>query len=99
MLFGSLEDVVVGVAVCVWSFSTFAGKPSVNLDDFSVLPEAQSCGVRSALIAEVEARSRARGAAKITLEVISSNREAMRLYEKSGFELGEPSTLFMTRRL
>ena len=25
----------------MWSFSTFAGRPSVNLHDFSVLPEAQ----------------------------------------------------------
>ena len=39
------------------------------------------------------------GAAKITLEVVSSNREVMRLNETSGLALSEPSTLFMTRRL
>ena len=99
VLFGLLDGAIVGAAVCVWSFSTFAGKPSVNLHDFSVLPEAQSRGVGTALLAELETRARARGAAKVTLEVVSSNHEAIRLYERSGFELGEPSTLFMTRKL
>jgi len=40
-----------------------------------------------------------RVAAKTTSEVASLTLEAMRLYEKSGFELGEESTLFMTRKL
>lgn len=99
VLFGRLAGEVVGAAVCVWSFSTFAGKPSVNLHDFSVLPAAQGRGVGAALLAELEARARARGAAKITLEVVATNEGARRLYARAGFEHGDPWTLFLTRSL
>ncbi|MFK7895535.1 MAG: N-acetyltransferase family protein [Myxococcota bacterium] len=99
VLFGLLEEVIVGAAVCVWSFSTFAGKPSVNLHDFSVLPEAQGQGVGQALLAELEVRARARGCAKMTLEVNASNEGAQRLYRRSGFEGWEPPTYFVSKRL
>ena len=32
VLFGRVEGKIVGAAVCVFSFSTFAGRPSLNLD-------------------------------------------------------------------
>jgi ribosomal protein S18 acetylase RimI-like enzyme len=99
VLFGRLGGEVVGAAVCVWSFSTFAGRPSVNLHDFSVLPAAQGHGVGTALLSELEKRARARDAAKMTLEVVGTNVDARRLYERFGFELGEPSTYFMKRML
>jgi len=99
VLFGRIDEKIVGAAVCVFSFSTFAGRPSVNLHDFSVLPEAQGRGVGTALLEELERRAREKNAAKITLEVVSTNESATRLYERFGFELGDPATYFMTRRL
>ena len=84
VLFGILSERVVGAAVCVWSFSTFAGRPSVNLHDFSVLPEARGRGVGTALLEELERRARGRGAAKMTLEVHDSNEAAKRLYARFG---------------
>ena len=99
VLFGRLRERVVGAAVCVWSFSTFAGQPSVNLHDFSVLPEAQGHGVGTAILAELERRARAREAAKLTLEVVGSNEAAQRLYERFGFAHDTPPTYFMTKRL
>ena len=99
VLFGRLRERVVGAAVCVWSFSTFAGQPSVNLHDFSVLPEAQGHGVGTAILAELERRARAREAAKLTLEVVGSNEAAQRLYERFGFTHDTPPTYFMTKRL
>ena len=99
VLFGRLAGVVVGAAVCVWSFSTFAGRPSVNLHDFSVLPEAQGKGVGTALLDELERRARARDAAKMTLEVVGTNEAAQRLYERFGFAHDDPPTYFMTKRL
>lgn len=99
VLFGCLRDRAVGAAVCVWSFSTFAGRPSVNLHDFSVLPEAQGCGVGTALLQELERRARERGAVKMTLEVHDTNEGAKRLYARFGFEGWSSPTLFVSKRL
>ncbi len=99
VLFGRLGGEIVGAAVCVWSFSTFAGRPSVNLHDFSVLPEAQGCGVGTAILEALERRARERDAAKLTLEVVGTNEGAQRLYERFGFAHGEPPTHFMTKPL
>ncbi len=99
VLFGELDERVVGAAVCVWSFSTFAGRPSVNLHDFSVLPEAQSREVGTALLEALETRARARGCAKMTLEVHASNSGAQALYRRAGFEGWEPSTYFVSKAL
>jgi ribosomal protein S18 acetylase RimI-like enzyme len=99
VLFGCLSDRVVGAAVCVWSFSTFSGRPSVNLHDFAVLPEARGAGVGTALLEELERRARSRGSCKMTLEVHDSNHGAKRLYAKFGFEGWEPATLFVAKPL
>jgi ribosomal protein S18 acetylase RimI-like enzyme len=99
VLFGTLDGQVVGAAVCVWSFSTFAGRPSVNLHDFAVMPEAQGRGVGSALLGELERRARERRAAKMTLEVHDANEGAKRLYARFGFEGWSPPTFFVSKPL
>lgn len=99
VLFGVLDGRVVGIAVCVWSYSTFAGRPSVNLHDFSVLPEAQGKGVGTAILEELERRARDRGCAKMTLEVHDSNKDAKRLYARVGFEGWTPPTFFVAKPL
>jgi len=99
VLFGEFDRRVVGAAVCVWSYSTFSGRPSVNLHDFSVLPEVQGRGVGRALLEELERRARDRGCAKLTLEVHDSNVEAKRLYARFGFEGWTPRTLFVSKGL
>jgi len=99
VLFGCLGEQVVGAAVCFWGFSTFAGRTSINLGDFSVLPEAQGLGVGTALLDEIDRRAREEGAAKVTLEVHDSNEAARRLYARVGFEGWQPPTLFVTKPL
>jgi len=89
----------VGAAVCVWGFSTFAGRPCVNICDFAVLPAYQHRGVGTRLLLEVERRAKARGCCKITLEVHDTNRGAKRLYERNGFGPWESPTLFVTKPL
>jgi ribosomal protein S18 acetylase RimI-like enzyme len=99
VLLGVVGEEPVGVAVCVRSFSTFAGKPSVNIHDFAVLPDYRGRGVGHALLAEVERLARERGCCKITLEVHDTNEAAKRLYESDGFGPWDVPTLFVTKPL
>jgi ribosomal protein S18 acetylase RimI-like enzyme len=89
----------VGAAVCVWGFSTFAGRPSLNVHDLAVLPEHQGHGIGRALLEEAERRAHAEGSAKLTLEVHESNEGAKRLYARFGFEGWEEPTLFVAKPL
>jgi len=75
----------LGLANCITGFSTFAARPLVNIHDMAVLPEARGKGVGRALMLAVEAEARARGACKITLEVLSGNDTAKGLYAALGY--------------
>lgn len=97
MFFGCLEGRVVGAGVCVWSFSTFTGRSSVNQHDFSVLPEVQGAG--SGLRSSGGFRGGpGAGAAKMTLGVHGTNEAAKRLYARFGFEGWSSPTLFVCER-
>lgn len=75
----------IGLANCFTGFSTFACAPLVNIHDIAVVPIRRGCGVGTALLRAVEAEARARGAAKITLEVLSGNHGAKALYAREGY--------------
>lgn len=81
---GAADDRPVGLANCLLGFSTFACKPLVNVHDLTVDPAFRGRRIGERLLAGVEAEARARGACKITLEVLSGN-PALRLYLRSGF--------------
>lgn len=89
----------VGAAVCFWGFSTFAGRPLLNLHDFAVLPGFRSRGVGRALLDELEKRARERGCCKITLEVRDTNDRAKALYRRRGFGPWSAPTWFVTKPL
>lgn len=75
----------VGLVNCIEGFSTFACKPLVNVHDVAVLASHRGRGIAERMLAEAEAVARERGAVKLTLEVLSGNRSAIRLYERIGF--------------
>lgn len=75
----------VGLANCLTGFSTFAARPLVNIHDLAVLPQWRGRGVGRALMQAVEAEARARGACKVTLEVLSGNHGAKALYAAVGY--------------
>lgn len=89
----------VGVAICLWGFSTFAGRPLLNVHDLAVLPGHRGRGVGRRLLEEVERRARARDCCKITLEVHETNEGARRLYRRLGFGPWDPATLFVSKTL
>jgi ribosomal protein S18 acetylase RimI-like enzyme len=88
----------VGIATCFTGFSTFMATPLINIHDIAVLPEVRSKGVGSALLKAVEAAAREMGCGKVTLEVREDN-AARRVYERAGFEYGEPKMYFMTLKV
>ena len=70
---------------CIEGFSTFACRPLVNVHDVAVLPQYRGQGVAEKMLALAEQLAGKRGACKLTLEVLSGNAGAARLYERIGF--------------
>ncbi len=75
----------VGLVNCIEGFSTFACKPLVNVHDVVVLASHRGQRVGEQMLALCEQIALQRGACKLTLEVLSGNRSAIRLYERIGF--------------
>lgn len=75
----------VGLAICFEGFSTFAGRPLVNVHDVFVVASRRGRGIAEAMLGLVERIARERGACKLTLEVLSGNEGAKRLYARLGF--------------
>ena len=88
-----------GAAVCFWGFSTFAGKPLLNIHDLVVFPQYQGRGIGSEFLDEAERLARQRDCCKLTLEVHDTNSNAKRLYERVGFGPWSPATLYVAKRL
>lgn len=78
-------DLPVGLVNCLEGFSTFKGQPLVNVHDVAVLASHRGRGIAERMLHAVEQEARRRGACKLTLEVLSGNRPAIRLYERIGF--------------
>lgn len=97
-------DEPVGLVNCIEGFSTFACQPLVNVHDVAVLASHRGRGIAKQMLDEAERLARVRGAVKLTLEVLSGNLPAKKLYERMGFAgyqlapaLG--SALFMQKSL
>lgn len=78
-------DKIIGVAVCMMSFSTFRAAPRLNLHDFTVLPAARGRGIGRRLLTEVICHARAHRYCAVTLEVRTDNQAAQSLYRSLGF--------------
>ena len=75
----------VGLVNCIEGFSTFACRPLVNVHDVVVAQSHRGRGVAQQMLELVEQIARERGACKMTLEVLSGNSRAHRLYTRIGF--------------
>lgn len=80
------HDLPVGLVNCVEGFSTFACKPLVNVHDVVVAASHRGQGVAEQMFKRVQAMACERGACKLTLEVLSGNQSATRLYRRLGFD-------------
>lgn len=79
-------DVPVGLVNCIEGFSTFKCRPLVNVHDVAVLASHRGQRIAERMLAEAERIARERGACKLTLEVLSGNTPAVKLYQRIGFE-------------
>ena len=75
----------VGLINCIEGFSTFACRPLVNVHDVVVLASHRGLRIGERMLALVAEVAKERGACKLTLEVLEGNKNAVRLYERSGF--------------
>ena len=75
----------LGLINCIEGYSTFKAQPLMNIHDIAVLPAYRGRGVGQALLAAAEAHARERGCCKLTLEVLTGNRVALRSYQRFGF--------------
>lgn len=78
-------DEAAGLLNAFEGFSTFAGRPLLNLHDVVVSRRFRGRGIGRLLLAEAERIARERGCCKITLEVLEGNQVARAAYEKAGF--------------
>lgn len=75
----------VGLVNCIEGFSTFACRPLVNIHDLAVAASHRGQRVAERMLEQVEQIARERGACKLTLEVLSGNHSANKLYARTGF--------------
>ncbi|AFG36704.1 GNAT family N-acetyltransferase [Spirochaeta africana] len=85
-LLAELNQLPIGLANCFMQFSTFQCRPLLNIHDLAVLPAWRGRGIGSTLLAAVAEEARKRDCCKITLEVLSGNHGAQRLYQRHGFQ-------------
>jgi ribosomal protein S18 acetylase RimI-like enzyme len=78
-------DAPVGLVNCIEGFSTFKCQPLVNVHDVAVLASHRGRGIAEQMLALAETLARERGAVKMTLEVLSGNAPAVKLYTRIGY--------------
>ncbi len=76
----------VGLLIAMEGFSTFQAKPLMNIHDVAVVPSMRGKGIGKQLFAALEEEARRRGCCKLTLEVLSGNERAIKVYQRLGFE-------------
>ena len=79
----------VGFTVCLYGFSTFSAKRTINIHDLGVAEHSRGQGVGRSLLNRVVEIGKQNDCCKLTLEVESGNVSARGLYESLGFRVGE----------
>lgn len=80
------DEQPVGLVNCIEGFSTFKCQPLVNVHDVAVLASHRGRRIAEGMLQEAERIARERGACKLTLEVLTGNAPACKLYQRIGFE-------------
>jgi GNAT superfamily N-acetyltransferase len=99
IVFMALKDgKPVGIANCFVGYSTFYAKKLINVHDLGVIESERGQGIGGMLLKKVSDYAKEQDFCKVTLEVLQHN-PARRLYEREGFEYGDPPYYFMNKYL
>ncbi|MBX6341800.1 MAG: GNAT family N-acetyltransferase [Thermomicrobiaceae bacterium] len=91
------EGRIVGALQVNQRFSTWESADYGYIEDFCVDPEWRGRGVGSALLDYLARWAAGRGWARLDLDVQASNRDAVRFYQRHGFE--DTGNLYLRRSL
>ncbi len=80
-----IDDLPVGMIVCLEGFSTFACKPLLNIHDVIVSAPYRGRGLSQLMLRKAEAIAHRLGCCKLTLEVLEGNHAAQAAYRAFGF--------------
>ena len=103
-LLGARDGGAAAAGVCQlrYRLAVWTGRPDCWLEDLFVEREARRAGLGRALVEAAVERARARGCARIDLDVNEDNERALALYTAMGFTT-EPKppgrTLYVARKL
>ena len=81
-LIGEYEGLPISFALFFHTFSTFAGKPGIYLEDLYVQPAHRGKGFGSKMLAHIAALARERDCGRFEWSVLNWNTPAIRTYEK-----------------
>lgn len=84
-LLAYLGDEPVGLANLMTTFSSFSGKPLINIHDIAVSKDYRGAGIGRRLFDEIHKIAEEIGACKVTLEVLEGNMPARALYASLGY--------------
>lgn len=84
-LLAYIDDEPVGLANLMTTFSSFAGKPLLNIHDIAVSKDHRGAGIGRQLFDEIHTIASEIGACKVTLEVLEGNEPAKALYASLGY--------------
>jgi ribosomal protein S18 acetylase RimI-like enzyme len=96
------REAAAGICQLRYRLSVWTATHDCWLEDLYVNDEARGTGLGRALIEAAFDRARARGCARVQLDVAEDNERAIEVYRKAGFgtEPGSPGrTMLITRRL
>lgn len=75
-----------GFAFCFFTYSTWAGRPGIYLEDLFVDPAFRGLGIGTALLQRVAAIAQEKGCSKLNWQVLDWNQPAIAFYAAMGAE-------------
>jgi GNAT superfamily N-acetyltransferase len=80
---------ILGFALYFYTYSTFAGRPSLYIEDLFVLPQERAKGAGRALLSALARIALKRGCGRMEWLVLRENEPAIRFYLRLGAKLHE----------